>query len=1321
MSLVSAMLFGLGCVREDAIGSVGPGSTLYAGGSFTDADGIPANHIASWNPDADAWSAPGEGTNADVYAMVAFDDGTGDALYVGGAFSTVGGAPALNVARWSPDTQTWTALGSGFNNSVYALAVYDDGSGPSLFAGGIFNRSGSDSVECIARWEPQSARWRPLGPGLDNWVGALAVVDEGARSALYAGGGFTCTFGGAVCSSGVMRWDGVTWSGVGPGGGLDGTNHVVNSLAALDDGDGEDLYVGGGFTGTRDGTPDTNYTAKWDPRARLWSTVGRGVNEFVFALYALRGEDGPELYVGGAFTGTRDDTPGTAHVAKWDVRTERWESLDGGADDRVLAFACLDDGHGKNLYLGGMFTQLGGVATNRVGRWVMTDSDPYCDSQFGIPGIQATVYALSTLPTREFDPPRIDDMAPAAGSACGGTLVTISGDNFCSPCTVTIGGARATGVTVVDPRTITAITPPGTDGDVVDVTVDTGVPPSATMAGAFLYEDPGVPTIDSVLPNTGPLNGGTAVTIRGSRFCIGTTVLFGSASASSVRFVSPQELVATSPAQLTECIDESVVAITVENPTGDVASMDPGFSYVYGRRLFVDGDNPNCPGDGSMENPFCRIQEAIDAAEAGDAILVEPDIESLSYDEALDTRGKSILVTSAAPPFKPVVRSPGPRVLTVNSGEGRDTVVACLELISSGNQGGILVDAGSSPTIYNNRIHDHQIAGDGAGILVTGGSSPLIRGNSLDKNCAAGSGGAIAVVGAGSAPLLVRNVVASNDAGGNGGGIAVLGAGAAPEISENDVKHNTAGGDGGGIYVATGTKVARVSGHSPAASGYRNGGIRGNRAGGHGGGIYCGADLDANMNARVTRQLLDNDIYDNEAFGMGGGIFVEGGGRAVVSRNRIHDNNKDHSGEVPPKYHDNGGGVACDGTTASGTDLTLRENHIENNRSDKFGSLGGGIYVKGARTVLVKATLEGNFVCGNRSEAGSGIALDTKVFPATLRRNVVAFNIAQETPGRDEGDDPPNIRAPGILEIDSHLILENNTCHRNTGGDRYPFGGGLHCDTGLFGNSRIVNNVFSENSGCGLYMFVAIVPPTTYNTLFANERDGTDSNCSAWDTVGSRNVFGVDPAYVNANRCDRLQLREGSPCIDGGDPAVTPPPDGGIAIDRGAVEFTERVGARYGNVNGGAGCGDIEDVLKLNGAAGDVDREIVIGVNQPLTLTMDAPPSRRLPGQTSAFVLYAWAGENSAAVEQPFDLGKTVFPTPLSGGSPVPRYVWNNSDPRFGTADLPSRPAPSTVFNRAAGIGKPITLMFQGFIRDDCASSGRGFSTTNAVLLRVIE
>jgi hypothetical protein len=90
------------------------------------------------------------GASDPVRALAVFDDGKGSALYAGGEFTTAGDVAANRIAKWN-STQ-WSGLGSGMNGSVLALAAFDDGTGPALYAGGEFTTAGDTTSSRIAAW-----------------------------------------------------------------------------------------------------------------------------------------------------------------------------------------------------------------------------------------------------------------------------------------------------------------------------------------------------------------------------------------------------------------------------------------------------------------------------------------------------------------------------------------------------------------------------------------------------------------------------------------------------------------------------------------------------------------------------------------------------------------------------------------------------------------------------------------------------------------------------------------------------------------------------------------------------------------------------------------------------------------------------------------------------------------------------------------------------------------------------------------------------------------------------------------------------------------
>jgi hypothetical protein len=306
---------------------------LYIGGDFTEAGGMAAKYIAKWN--GSAWSALGSGMNNVVRALAV----SGTDLYAGGDFTTAGGKSANYIAKWNGSA--WSALGSGIGGLfcyVLALAV----SGTDLYVGGNFTTAGGSAAKYIAKWN--GSAWSALGSGMKSYVNALAV----SGGNLYAGGGFTEA--GGTSANNIAKWNPATgWSALGSG-----VNSYVYALAVS----GTDLYAGGWFT-TAGGT-EANYIAKWDGSA--WSALGSGMGGIYHSVDALA-VSGTDLYAGGEF----DTAGGTEayYIAKWDGSA--WSALGSGMDDYVAALAVS----GTDLYAGGRFTMAGDKGSGSVAKAVL--------------------------------------------------------------------------------------------------------------------------------------------------------------------------------------------------------------------------------------------------------------------------------------------------------------------------------------------------------------------------------------------------------------------------------------------------------------------------------------------------------------------------------------------------------------------------------------------------------------------------------------------------------------------------------------------------------------------------------------------------------------------------------------------------------------------------------------------------------------------------------------------------------------------------------------------------------------------------------------
>jgi hypothetical protein len=92
---------------------------------------------------------------------------------------------------------------------------------------------------------------------------------------------------------------------------------------------------------------------------------------------------------------------------------------------------------------------------------------------------QVAVYGLAT-------PPTVVGVSPRRGPIEGGTRVTITGDDFVSGATVSLGGTAATSVVVTSGTQMTVTTPPHRQGG-VNVVVTNPDEQSGTLSSGFVY------------------------------------------------------------------------------------------------------------------------------------------------------------------------------------------------------------------------------------------------------------------------------------------------------------------------------------------------------------------------------------------------------------------------------------------------------------------------------------------------------------------------------------------------------------------------------------------------------------------------------------------------------------------------------------------------------------------------------------------------------------------------------------------------------------------------------------------------------------------
>ena len=268
---------------------------------------------------------------------------------------------------------------------------------------------------------------------------------------------------------------------------------------------------------------------------------------------------------------------------------------------------------------------------------------------------------------------------------------------------------------------------------------------------------------------------------------------------------------------------------------------------------------------------YDTIQEAIEAAEEGNVIIVSPG----TYYENINFLGKAITVKSAEGPEVTVIDgNQQGSVVAFLDGEGADSILEGFTVTNGngtylnppgsfgGYLGGGIYCNEASPTLINNII-DGNAAGLGAGV---GGykSSPQIIGNVISNNSADSDAGGGIYLYQGNWPdelLIIDNVIRSNTSL-DGGGMMLYAVRGDIVISHNLISRNTATYGGGGI-----SAMASWGLH------LTNNVIQGNSAQ-SGGGI----EFTSCSNSHPS-YMANNTIVDNMASWEGGGLRA---GLAIV-------------------------------------------------------------------------------------------------------------------------------------------------------------------------------------------------------------------------------------------------------------------------------------------------------------------------------------------------------------------------------------------------------------------------------------------------------
>jgi len=330
--------FGNGGMTDWVFATAMYNGDLIAGGKFTSAGGVNANHIARW--DGSQWQPLGLGVNGKVNALVEFNGN----LIVGGEFTEAGGNEMFFIAIW--DGTTWLDDLGDMGSTVTSLVVYNN----KLIAGGYFTDADGIPANYIAQYDEVN-EWAPLGGGMGGSQGQVMAMNV-YNNQLIAGGFFTTA--GGMPASHIASWNGSTWSTIGSG-----VQGIVYALGEYDN----NLIAGGLFLGA--GGISANHTASWDGNA--WNALGSGVTgtfyQYVFALAVYNNK----LVAGGYFTVAGGQT--VDGVAQWDG--SNWSPMGGGFfynGSNVYGVHTLTN-YGTELIAGGMFTAAGGASAAHIASW----------------------------------------------------------------------------------------------------------------------------------------------------------------------------------------------------------------------------------------------------------------------------------------------------------------------------------------------------------------------------------------------------------------------------------------------------------------------------------------------------------------------------------------------------------------------------------------------------------------------------------------------------------------------------------------------------------------------------------------------------------------------------------------------------------------------------------------------------------------------------------------------------------------------------------------------------------------------------------------
>ena len=194
---------------------------------------------------------------------------------------------------------------------------------------------------------------------------------------------------------------------------------------------------------------------------------------------------------------------------------------------------------------------IGGATATEV-KVAVDEEEITAKTPAGTPGAAAVIVSDGGGPSNTnvtftyIAPPTVSSVAPKEGPEASGTAVTIKGTNL-GASEVKFGSTKAPAPTKDTAGEIEVESPAGSAGT-VNVTVTTpGGTSAESSADHFTYI--AGPSVESILPSSGPATGASKVTIKGKDFAQNCTVTIGGATATEVKVaVDEEEITAKTPA-----------------------------------------------------------------------------------------------------------------------------------------------------------------------------------------------------------------------------------------------------------------------------------------------------------------------------------------------------------------------------------------------------------------------------------------------------------------------------------------------------------------------------------------------------------------------------------------------------------------------------------------------------------------------------------------------------------------------------------------------------------------------------------------------------